>query len=85
MKKIPLRTCIITKEKHEKKDLIRIVRTPDGKVEIDLTNKKNGKGAYITKDITVIEKAKKNNALGKALEVEIPVLIYEELKELINK
>lgn len=54
-----MRTCVVTKEKLEKRDLIRVVRTPVGEVEIDLTGKMNGRGAYIKKDINVIEKAKK--------------------------
>ena len=54
-KKIPMRTCVITHEKYPKKELIRIVRTPEGKVEIDLTGKANGRGAYLKKDKEVIE------------------------------
>ena len=84
-KKIPLRSCIITKEKLEKKDLIRVVRTPVGKVEIDLTGRLNGRGAYIKKDLAVIAKAKKSKLLDKNLEVAIPDAIYDELNELINK
>ena len=58
-KKIPMRTCVVTREKTEKKNLIRVVRTPEGEVIIDLTGKSNGRGAYITKDLSVLEKAKK--------------------------
>ncbi len=80
-KKKPMRTCVVTKEKWEKKDLIRIVRTPEGQVLIDKTGKQNGKGAYLKLDSEVILKAKKNNALGRALNVEIPEEIYEELEK----
>ena len=83
-KKIPLRSCVITKEKLEKKDLIRVVRTPEGKVEIDLTGRLNGRGAYIKKDIDVLKKAQKSKALDKHLEVEVPLSIYEELENIIN-
>ena len=83
-KKIPMRTCVITKEKCEKKDLIRVVRTPENNVEIDLTGKKNGRGAYIKKDINVVDKAKKNKALDRHLETNVPDTIYEELKSIIN-
>ena len=83
-RKVPLRTCVVTKEKFEKKDLIRIVRTPEQNVIIDETGKANGRGAYLKKDIEVIEKAKKNKALEKALNVEIPNEIFDELKELIK-
>ena len=83
-RKIPLRTCVITKEKCEKKDLVRVVRTPEGIVEVDLTGKKNGRGAYLKKDLEVINKAKKTKILDKILELEIPETIYEELVNLIK-
>ena len=83
-KKIPMRTCVVTREKTEKKNLIRVVRTPEGEVIIDLTGKSNGRGAYITKDLTVLEKAKKSKALDRHLEVVVPVSIYTELENIIN-
>ena len=83
MKKIPLRTCIITKEKLPKKDLFRIVRTPDGEVVIDESGKLNGRGAYLKKDIEVINQAEKNKILNRHLEVEVKSDIYEKLRELI--
>ncbi len=84
MKKIPMRTCVVTKEKCEKKDLVRIVRTPENNVEIDLTGKKNGRGAYIKKDLEVVSKAKKSKILDKHLEVEVKDEIYDELVNIIN-
>ena len=54
VRKIPLRTCVITKEQLPKQELLRIVRTPEGKVVADETGKLNGRGAYIKKDITVL-------------------------------
>lgn len=83
-KKIPMRSCVVTREKCEKKDLIRIVRTPEGIVKIDLTGKMNGRGAYIKKDISVIEKAKKSKVLDRHLEVNVEDSIYEELKNIIS-
>lgn len=82
-RKIPMRTCVITHEKLPKKDLLRIVRTPEGEVIIDLIGKSNGRGAYIKKDIAVLEKAKKSKALEKHLECVIPDSIYEKIKEII--
>lgn len=82
MKKIPMRTCIVTKEKCPKKELIRVVRTPEGTVVIDESGKQNGRGAYLKKDINVYEKAKKNKILNRHLEVEVPNSIFEELKKL---
>ncbi|HBP12881.1 MAG TPA: DUF448 domain-containing protein [Firmicutes bacterium] len=81
MKKIPMRTCVVTREKLEKKDLLRVVRTPEGKVIVDDTLKSNGRGAYLKKDISVIEKAKTSKILDKHLEVTVPFNIYEDLKE----
>lgn len=83
-RKIPMRTCVVTKEKCEKMNLIRVVRTPDGNIEIDLQGKKNGRGAYLKKDIEVYEKAKKSKILDKVLEVEIAEDFYEELKKTLE-
>ena len=83
-RKIPMRTCVVTKEKCEKINLIRVVRTPEGIVEIDLTGKKNGRGAYLKKDLEVFEKAKKSKILERVLEVEINDNFYEELKNILN-
>ncbi|MBP3461547.1 MAG: YlxR family protein [Bacilli bacterium] len=80
IKKIPMRTCVITKEKCPKKDLIRVVRTPEGKVIVDITGKANGRGAYLKKDLETIMKAKQNKQLDKHLETEVSEEIYEELK-----
>ena len=83
VKRVPLRTCVITKEKLDKRDLIRVVRTPEQNVVVDPTGKLNGKGAYLKKDLEVIEKAKKNKALDRILEVPVPDSIYEELKSVL--
>ena len=85
MKKIPMRTCIITKEKLPKKELIRVVRTPEGEIVIDEIGKANGRGAYLKKDIEVIKKAKNNKVLNRVLEVEVPDSIYEKLEEIVQK
>ena len=83
-KKIPMRTCVVTKEKCEKKDLLRIVRTPEGNVIVDITGKANGRGAYLKKDIEVINKAEKTKILERILEVSIPSEVYENSKNLIK-
>lgn len=84
MKKIPMRSCVITKEKLPKKELIRIVRTPDGEIVVDEIGKVNGRGAYLKKDIEVIKKAKLSKALDRILEVEIPDSVYTLLEEKIK-
>ena len=84
-RKIPLRTCVITKEKLEKKDLIRVVKNNENKVFVDTTGKANGRGAYIKRDINTIEKAKSSKALDKHLEINVPNEIYEELLNIIKE
>lgn len=83
-RKLILRTCVVSKEVCEKKDLFRIVRTPEGNVLVDLKGKVNGRGAYVKKDKNVIAKAKKSKALDKKLEVNVPDEIYDELVGLID-
>ncbi len=85
MKKIPLRTCVVTKEKFPKRELLRIVRTKDGDILVDETGKMNGHGAYIKKDLAVLEKAKKTKALDRYLEVSIPDSVYEEIQTIIER
>ncbi len=83
-RKIPMRSCIVTKEKCEKKDLIRVVRNNKGEVSVDLTGKANGRGAYLKKDVNVIKKAMETKALERHLEVLIPQEIYDELILIAN-
>ena len=78
-KKIPMRTCVVTQEKCEKKDLLRIVRNNEGQVFVDDTLKANGRGCYLKKDKEVIEKARKSKVLERHLEVKIDDSIYDEL------
>ena len=84
-KKIPLRTCVVTKEALPKKELLRIVRTPEHDVVVDDTGKVNGRGAYIKKDLEVLEKARKSKILEKRLEITIEDSVYEEIKKMIEK
>ena len=83
-KKIPMRSCVITKEKLPKNELLRIVKTPEGNIVIDLTGKINGRGAYIKRDISVLDKAIKSKILDRVLDTEIKVDIYDEIRKLIN-
>ena len=84
MKKMPERTCVITKEKTLKKDLLRVVRDNTGNVSVDVTGKANGRGAYLKKDKEVINKAKTTKALERILEVTISDSIYEEMLKLVD-
>lgn len=83
-RKIPLRTCVVTREKLEKKELIRVVKNKENEVFVDLTSKANGRGAYLKKDIDVIQKAKNSKILDKHLEITVPDKIYDELIDIIN-
>lgn len=80
-RKIPMRKCVVTNERFEKKQLLRVVRTPEGNVIYDKTGKANGRGVYLSKAVSVIEKAKKTNILRKHLEVDIPDSVYQDLLE----
>ncbi len=83
-KKQPIRTCVVTREKYPKKELVRVVRTPEGRVEVDTTGRANGKGAYLKLSKEVIERAMKSKAIDRAIEVEVPSTIYEELMNLLK-
>ena len=85
MKKIPMRTCVVTNEKLPKKELIRVVRDKEGNVSVDLTGKANGRGVYLKGDIEVIDKARNSKILDRKLEVNVPDNIYDELKEVVSK
>ncbi|MGI1804814.1 RNase P modulator RnpM [Exiguobacterium sp. TDN 0502] len=81
-KKVPLRKCVITQEMKPKKELIRVVRTPEQEVVIDLNGKMNGRGAYLSKDAAVIATAKKKRTLDHHLKVKTTDALYDELLEI---
>ena len=84
-RKVPLRTCVVTKETLPKQELLRIVRTPEGEIKPDETGKLNGRGAYIKKDLTVLEMARKTKILERRLESKIEDSVYEKIKKIIEK
>lgn len=84
-KKVPMRKCVATGEMRPKKELVRIVRSKEGEVSIDLTGKKSGRGAYLSLDKEAILLAKKKNSLSNHLETKIDESIYEELLEFVEK
>jgi uncharacterized protein len=83
-RKAPERKCVVTNEMKPKKDLIRVVRNKEGEVFVDPTGKKNGRGAYLTKDVAVINQAEKTGVLSKQLNAQIDASIYEELRTLVS-
>ncbi|MBD7910452.1 MULTISPECIES: YlxR family protein [Clostridium] len=83
-KKIPLRMCTGCMEMKPKKELIRVVKSPEGEVSVDLTGKKSGRGAYICKSAECFEKAVKTKRLSRNLDVSIDENIFNKLKEEIE-
>ncbi len=83
IKKIPMRSCVVTNERLPKKELLRIVKTPEGLIKPDLTGKINGRGAYIKMDVETLDKAIKNKALERHLEATIDDVVYEEIRNVI--
>lgn len=85
VKKVPLRTCVVTKEVLPKKELIRVCATKEGVVSIDLNGKAPGRGAYLKCSKEVILLAKKTKALDRKLEATVPDSLYEELLKLAHE
>lgn len=83
-RKIPMRSCVVTREKLPKGELLRIVKDVNGNVLVDISGKINGRGAYIKRDISVLEKAKKSKILERALETTISDEVYEDISKIIN-
>lgn len=79
-KKIPQRQCMGCRERKAKKELIRVVRSPEGQVSLDFHGKKNGRGAYICPQMECLKKAIRSKALERSLEVPIPEEIYAQLE-----
>ena len=78
-KKIPQRQCMGCRERKNKRDMIRVVRTTEGTVSLDFSGKLNGRGAYVCPDTACLQKARKTRSLERCLEVEIPEEVYTRL------
>ena len=85
MKKIPMRMCVVTRERFEKRELIRVVKNKEGEVFVDETGKQNGKGCYLKKDMDVINNARTSKILDRVLEINVPDSIYDELTCIVNR
>ena len=83
-KKIPLRKCVVTNERLPKGELLRIVKNSLGEVFVDESGKANGKGAYIKKDLGVLERAIKNKSIERAVNASVSEEIYEEIRNIIK-
>lgn len=84
MKKIPQRTCIGCNGKRDKKSLIRIVKSKESTISIDLTGRKDGRGIYLCKSEECLNKAIKNKRISRTFEMEVDDKIYENLRKFIN-
>ena len=84
-KKIPMRKCIGCNESKPKKELVRVVKSPEGEISVDLTGKKSGRGAYICPNAECLKKARKSKRLERLFETEIPDSIYEEAERVLNE
>ena len=78
-KKIPMRQCVGCREMKPKKELIRVVRSPEGAISLDFRGKAPGRGAYLCPDAACLKRAVKSKALNRAFETEIPQEIYDDL------
>ena len=80
VKKIPQRQCVGCREMKNKRDLIRVVRSPEGTISLDFKGKLPGRGAYVCPDPACLAKARKSRALERAFETAIPAEVYEQLE-----
>ncbi|MDD5791954.1 MAG: YlxR family protein [Erysipelotrichaceae bacterium] len=84
MKKIPMRRCLATGESFPKKELLRIVRTPEGTIKVDTTGKMNGKGAYLSKSPEALKIVIDRKLLNRAFQMEVGEEVYLEIEKVIN-
>lgn len=84
-KKIPMRRCTGCGEQKPKKELVRVVKTPDGEILLDLTGKASGRGAYICNNAECLKKARKSKRIDRTFEMTIPDEVYKQMEEEISK
>jgi len=84
-KKIPMRRCIACREMKGKRELIRVVKSPEGDIFLDKTGRMNGRGAYLCNDTVCFAKARKTRALNREFKMEIPDDIYEKLEKQLEE
>ena len=81
VRKVPQRQCVGCREMKNKKDLIRVVRSPEGAISLDFKGKKPGRGAYVCPDAACLKRARKSRALERAFETAIPAEVYDQLEQ----
>ena len=80
-RKIPQRQCVGCRTMYDKRDLLRVVTSPEGEITLDASGKKSGRGAYVCRSAECLKKAQKSKALDRALEVTIPEEVYTALQQ----
>lgn len=83
-KKVPMRKCIGCNESKQKKELVRIVRSPEGEISLDMTGKKSGRGAYICPNADCLNKARKSKRIDRILEIQVPESVYDEAERTLT-
>ena len=81
VRKVPQRQCVGCREMKNKKDLIRVVRSPEGEISLDFKGKKPGRGTYVCPDAACLKRARKSRALERAFETAIPAEVYDQLEQ----
>ena len=84
-KKIPERQCLGCNEHKPKKELLRVVRTPEGEILLDFTGKKNGRGAYICQSVNCLKKARRSGRIDRSLNVSVPEEVYENMERELSE
>ncbi len=84
-KKIPQRRCVGCGETRDKKELVRVVRSPEGEISLDLTGKKSGRGAYLCNNLSCLKKARKSKRIEQNLETSIPEELYDALENQLGQ
>jgi len=84
-KKIPLRQCLGCREMKNKKEMLRVIRTPEGEVVLDATGRKNGRGAYLCPSVACLKAAVKNKGIERSLNIAVPQEVYDLLAEEMKK
>lgn len=80
-KKIPMRMCVGCGEMKGKKEMMRVLKTPEGPIVLDMTGRKNGRGAYLCRKLDCLKKAEKNKGLERSFKMNIPDEVYQNLEK----
>lgn len=80
-KKVPMRMCTGCGEMKSKREMVRVVKSPEGEISLDLTGKKAGRGAYVCRSIDCLQKARRARRLEKAFSCRIPDEVYDKMEE----